>query len=697
MVQQAGKQAESELFALLSVLGQDDELLQRLKNTSDVSAQAALIEAEGFDYSLIDQACLDFERFNASVPDKGDGPFLLTKRLTSIRDKLTEDNNNVIADKFSAYQETLHSLAGGKGSSWWSNVTKGVTKDADKVADDTTKAADETAQTVEKSSDAISDDVQGESNKAEKNWKGAEDSATKVGSDVVQAGEAAQETVVSTVGSKQLDTADADAYKAMNDEANFDLNELRTGADVTNDLVKAGWDGMTGHSGDATKELDKAGTSSMRGLDHASKDAAEWGENTLKGLTDDGKDLKYLNFGKKSGLGSYLYDDYYKGAMNALKADGDTTTADREHWLDKMGSNWSNLDLKSNPKDWGNDFQKLEDATFKTAGDLDQAVLGRNQSGAVFENLGKTTWSQREKDAEKFFDTGKDWVTETADWTKHEGKELGDLAKSGLEMGGESALYDLSFGTDKKAEDAAKQDNKDVKFDSIKALDSAEKETFSTFDDGMSMVSYSADAWVGNGAGQIAQAAIGVAGGEEFMAAQAVSGLAHYDYDHNKTDQWRNEKQKDKKQIAELQDQMEEQKDQLVSNVSDRGDDGQLRDSRSSGYLGGDDRERSAGTSVEQRRFDSDSQTSRVDLLQQRSVSDQLSSSVSDRLDDRQFTGNDSSSLLDRDDRESSFGTSVDQPNLVDQPNFDSDGQSPHSDALRFSSESDDSTSDRSS
>ena len=86
-----------------------------------------------------------------------------------------------------------------------------------------------------------------------------------------------------------------------------------------------------------------------------------------------------------------------------------------------------------------------------------------------------------------------------------------------------------------------------------------------------------------------------------------------------------------------------------------------------------------------------------MDLLQQRSVSDQLSSSVSDRLDDRQFTGNDSSSLLDRDDRESSFGTSVDQPNLVDQPNSDSGGESPHRDDMRLASESVDSTSDRSS
>jgi hypothetical protein len=542
---------------------------------------------------------------------------VLTDRLRLVRQQLSEDNSSELTNKFFKYQETLKTLAGGKGfSSWCKSVSKGVTKDADKVADDATKAADETAQTVEHTGDAISDDVQGESSKADKNWKSAEDSATKVGSDVVQTGEAAQETVVATAGSQSLDTKDTDFNKSINDVANAGLNAVRTGADTTSDLVQAGWDGATGHSSEANKELDKAGTSAMQGLDHMNKDAADWGENTLNGLTDNGKDLKVLNFGNKNGLGTDLYNKYYKGAMDALKADGDTTTADREHWLDKMGSNWSDLDLKSNPKDWANDFQKIEDATFKTAGDLDQAVLGRNQSGAVLENLGKTTWAQREKDAKKFLETGKDWVTETADWTKHESSELASLAKSGLEMGGESTLYDLSFGTDKKAEDAAQQDGKDVKYDSMKALDSAEKEAFSTYDDGMSMVSYDADAMVGNGAGQIAQLAVGVAGGEELMAAQAVSALSQYGYDYNKTNQWQNEKQKDKQQIAELQDEM---KEQLVSKVSDRDEDGQRRDDGSSSLLDGDGRERSLRTSVEERRFDSDRETSWREPLRQRS------------------------------------------------------------------------------
>ena len=634
MVYLAGKQAESELFALLDALAQDDELLQRLKDAGDASTQVEIVQSEGFDYDLIDQA-LHALGSAASLGDGQQGVSdVLTDRLRLVRQQLSEDNSSELTNKFFKYQETLKTLAGGKGfSSWCKSVSKGVTKDADKVADDATKAADETAQTVEHTGDAISDDVQGESSKADKNWKSAEDSATKVGSDVVQTGEAAQETVVATAGSQSLDTKDTDFNKSMNDVANAGLNAVRTGADTTSDLVQAGWDGATGHSGDANKELDKAGTSAMQGLDHMNKDAADWGENTLNGLTDNGKDLKVLNFGNKNGLGTDLYNKYYKGAMDALKADGDTTTADREHWLDKMGSNWSDLDLKSNPKDWANDFQKIEDATFKTAGDLDQAVLGRNQSGAVLENLGKTTWAQREKDAKKFLETGKDWVTETADWTKHESSELASLAKSGLEMGGESTLYDLSFGTDKKAEDAAQQDGKDVKYDSMKALDSAEKEAFSTYDDGMSMVSYDADAMVGNGAGQIAQLAVGVAGGEELMAAQAVSTLSQYGYDYNKTNQWRNEKQKDKQQIAELQDEM---KEQVKSGVGNTNVGQQYREGRMASNDRSNERNQSsAGSLLEQEKFEAGSSgfgqadTVRNDLSER--------SSGSDPSDDEQY------------------------------------------------------------
>ena len=161
----------------------------------------------------------------------------------------------------------------------------------------------------------------------------------------------------------------------------------------------------------------------------------------------------------------------------------------------------------------------------------------------ALQSFGNTSEADRVEAFKQDGDTLKEWGEETYEFAKNEPKEISEMGSSAIEAGENWAEFGLSMGTDKKAESQAKQDDIQMQTDGVKALDDADKETFTTFDDGMAVIADTSDGVVGSDTGKAADMAIGLIPGvgEAVMAGEVVSYAAEVDYNHNMKNQYENE------------------------------------------------------------------------------------------------------------------------------------------------------------
>ena len=358
------------------------------------------------------------------------------------------------------------------------------------------------------------------------------------------------------------------------DQIGDDANDVyeQTSSAVSNtaqaigDTGKAAGDALEGKTGNAESEINKTENSFKEAAGETGKTVADISkaQNELTSAVA-GSELANQtekiakNTAEKSlsNLGKAAIDEIggnKAGAENELKNAGNSAVngLDQE---DKVIATEGESELKSGT-DNGKLFEALNFGQKEGLGSFLQKNVYDPAMNAL-QSFGNTTEADRAEAFKKEGETMKAWGDETYNFAKDEPKELSEMAGSAIKSGENWAEYGLSMGTDKKAEDRAKQDDIQAQTAGVNALDDADKETFTTFDAGMAAVADTSDGLVGNDTGKAADMALGLIPGvgEAVMAGEVLSTAAEMDYDHNMKNKYENEEQKYQQEMQQYNEQ----------------------------------------------------------------------------------------------------------------------------------------------